>query len=53
MEKRNNTENWEGVKMETLAKAYNDLREQMWKILGDRVGEKWQTVEAKVFNSTI
>ena len=48
MEKRNNTENWEGVKMETLAKAYNDLREEMWKILADRVGEKWQIVEAKV-----
>ena len=53
MEKRNNTETWEGVKMETLAKAYNDLREQIWKILGDRVSEKWQTVEQKVFNSSI
>ena len=53
MEKRNNTETWEGVKMETLAKAYNDLREQMWKVLGDRVGEKWQTVEQKVLNSSM
>ena len=53
MEKRNHTENWEGVKMETLAKAYNELREEMWKILADRVGEKWQTVEAKVLNSAM
>ena len=48
MEKRNANENWEGVKMETLARAYVDVREQMWKILADRVGEKWQTVEQKV-----
>ena len=53
IEKRNNTETWEGVKMETLAKAYNDLREQIWKILGDGVGEKWQTVEQKVSNSSM
>ena len=52
MEKRNQTETWEGVKMEDLAKAYNDLREEMWKILAERVGEKWQTVEQKVPNST-
>ena len=50
MEKRNNTETWEGVKMEDLAKAYSDLREEMWKILAERVGEKWQTVEQKVPN---
>ena len=53
MEKRNNTETWEGVKIEPLAKAYNDLREQIWKILGDRVGEKWQTVEQKVPTLTV
>lgn len=48
MEKRNSADNWDGVKMETLAKAYADVREQMWKILAERVGEKWQAVEAKV-----
>ena len=47
MEKRNSADVW-GVKMEALAKAYVDVREQMWKLLADRVGEKWQTVEAKV-----
>ena len=48
MDKRNNADDWEGVKMEALAKAYVEVREQMWKLLGDRVGEKWETVEAKV-----
>ena len=48
MEKRNNADNWDGVKMDKLSKAYLDLREPMWKILADRVGEKWQSVEAKV-----
>lgn len=48
MEKRNNTDNWDGVKIETLARAYINVRESMWKLLADQVGEKWQTVEAKV-----
>ena len=39
---------WDGTKMEALAKAYNDAREQMWQLLADRIGEKWQIVEAKV-----
>ena len=52
MDKRNSAENWDGVKMETLAKAYVDVREQMWKLLADRVGEKWQNVEAKVCHPT-
>ena len=52
MEKRNNADNWDGVKMDKLSKAYLELREQMWKILADRVGEKWQSVEAKVCHPT-
>ena len=47
-EKRQAADNWSGVKIEAMAKAYMDVREQMWKILADRVGEKWQTVETKV-----
>ncbi|CAD6564487.1 MAG: hypothetical protein ASARMPREDX12_002683 [Alectoria sarmentosa] len=47
MEKRNSADNWDGVKIEILAKAYVDVREQMWKLLAERVGEKWQNVEAK------
>lgn len=48
MVQRNKDGSWEGVKMETLAKAYNDVRKHIWQILADRVGENWQTVEAKV-----
>ena len=48
MEKINVADSWEGAKMETLAKAYTEVREEMWRILADRIGEKWQTVEAKV-----
>ncbi|MCJ1283770.1 hypothetical protein MMC26_003101 [Xylographa opegraphella] len=46
MEKKN-AENCDGVKFEELARAYVECREQMWKILGDKVGEKWQHVETK------
>lgn len=52
MEKRNSADNWDGVKLDLLSKAYIELREQMWKILADRVGEKWQNVEAKVSHRT-
>lgn len=52
MEKRNSADNWDGVKLDLLSKAYIELREQMWKILADRVGEKWQNVEAKVCHRT-
>lgn len=48
MEKRNQQGDWNGVKVEALAKAYIDVREQMWKMLADRVGERWQVVEGKV-----
>ena len=49
MEKRSNADDWDGAKMEALARAYNDVREQMWRLLADRIGgEKWQIVEAKV-----
>jgi hypothetical protein len=47
MEKRN-AENWDGLKLEDLAKAYFECREMMWKIIADKVGEKWQHVESKV-----
>lgn len=47
MEKKN-AESWDGIKIEDLARAYLDCREQMWKVLADHVGEKWTTVESKV-----
>ena len=49
MEKRNSADDWDGAKMEALAKAYNEVREQMWRLLADRFGgEKWTIVESKV-----
>ena len=50
MEKKN-AESWDGIKIEDLARAYLDVREQMWKILAEQVGEKWTTVETKVSQS--
>ena len=48
MEKKK-AESWdEDLKIEDLARAYIDVREQMWRVLGDILGEKWQTVESKV-----
>lgn len=49
MEKRDSAANWDSVEVETLAKAYVEVREQMWTLLADRVGEKWQDVEGKVY----
>ena len=49
MAQRNNAGDWDAAKMDSLAKAYLDVRQQMWSILADRMnGEKWQIVEAKV-----
>ena len=31
-----------------LGGAYSEVREQMWRMLGDRLGVKWTTVEEKV-----
>jgi hypothetical protein len=45
---RRNAEDWDGVKLETLATEYMAIRREMWSILADRVGEKWQIIEAKV-----
>ena len=45
---RQNAEQWDGIKLDVLAQAYMEVRREMWTILGDRVGEKWQLVEQKV-----
>ena len=45
---KNREEKWEGGKIEKLAREYLGIRQEMWQMLADRVGEKWQTVEAKV-----
>ncbi len=36
------------MKVEQLAREYLELRKEMWEMLANRVGEKWQIVEAKV-----
>ncbi|MCJ1257242.1 hypothetical protein MMC24_005067 [Lignoscripta atroalba] len=47
MEKRN-ADSWDGtVKVEDLARAYMDCRKEMWKILAEKVNEKWELVEIK------
>ena len=38
----------QGVPSEELARAYTESREMMWKIVADKMGEKWQDVESKV-----
>jgi hypothetical protein len=48
---RRNAEDWDGVKLETLATHYMSIRREMWTLLGERVGEKWQIIEAKVSKS--
>ncbi|KAI4233748.1 MAG: hypothetical protein L6R40_006980 [Gallowayella cf. fulva] len=48
MEKRNAHGDWNGLKFEEVAKAYREVREEMWRILADRVNEKWSVVESKV-----
>ncbi|KAL8672508.1 MAG: hypothetical protein Q9168_003046 [Polycauliona sp. 1 TL-2023] len=47
IEKRNNVGDWNGVKFEEVARAYREVREDMWRILADRVNEKWSVVESK------
>ena len=48
MEKRNSSGSWDADKIQSMAKAYQEVREQMWTILADRVGMKWQNVESMV-----
>ena len=45
---RRNAESWDGPRVEDLARAYLESREDMWRLVAARVNEKWQTVEAKV-----
>lgn len=48
IEKSKSADSWDSNKVEKLAGAYMELREQMWKILAQRTDEKWQEVEKKV-----
>ena len=48
IEERKDAEKTNSIDIEKLTKNYLDVREEMWKLVADRVGEKWQIVEAKV-----
>lgn len=41
-------EDWESTKLEEMAAAYVEVRQQMWEILGKQIGENWKVIETKV-----
>jgi hypothetical protein len=45
---RRNADDWDGLKLENLAKNYMEMRLQIWTDLAAQVGEKWSAVEQKV-----
>ncbi len=45
---RRNADDWDGIKLETLAKCYMDMRREIWQALAAQTGEKWNVVEQKV-----
>ena len=48
MDKRHTTEEWQPNKLEHMAVAYVEYREEMWKTLAQAIGENWKDVESKV-----
>jgi hypothetical protein len=50
---RQNAEQWDGVKLNELAEAYMEVRRDMWRLLADKVGEKWSLVEQKVYQTPL
>lgn len=42
------TEDWEPTKLEEMAAAYVELRQQIWEVLAKEIGENWKVVETKV-----
>ena len=45
---RRNADDWDGLKLETLAKHYMGMRREIWSGLASVTGEKWNVVEQKV-----
>ena len=45
---RRNADDWDGVKLEVMAKTYMGMRRELWQPLADLTGEKWTVVESKV-----
>lgn len=44
---------WDAVKLERVATEYVAMREQLWRPLAERLGEKWGVVEAKVSHAAL
>jgi Myb-like DNA-binding domain len=45
---RRNSDDWDVIKLENMAKEYMGMRREIWTQLGNKTGEKWTVVEAKV-----
>ena len=45
---RRNADDWDGMKLENLAKSYMGMRREIWSGLAAQTGEKWNVVEQKV-----
>ncbi|KAF4636698.1 hypothetical protein G7Y89_g1384 [Cudoniella acicularis] len=44
---RRSADDWDGIKLENLAKNYMDMRREIWSSLAAQTGEKWNVVEQK------
>jgi hypothetical protein len=45
---RRSADDWDGLKLESLAKNYMGMRREIWSGLAAETGEKWNVVEQKV-----
>jgi hypothetical protein len=45
---RRSADDWDGMKVESMAKIYMEMRKEIWAPLAERCGEKWGVVEQKV-----
>jgi hypothetical protein len=45
---RRNSDDWDVLKLENMAKEYMGMRREIWSQLSAKTGEKWTVVEAKV-----
>ncbi|KAK7986989.1 hypothetical protein PG984_010354 [Apiospora sp. TS-2023a] len=48
---RKGADDWDARKLERIAKEYISMRKEIWQPLAQRVGEKWNVVEAKCMNN--
>ena len=47
---RRSADDWDGLKLETMAKNYMGMRREIWSGLAAQTGEKWNVVEQKVLS---